>query len=324
VASIRYLPEKSNPEMAAVSSLRGDRMAQPQDGIFRDGSPFHYFLEYNLSADADGEAIRAALAQALEPASPDSGVSLVAAFGEALWTRLSPGWAPPGFRAFEPIGSEPRRRAPATQRDLWIWIHGEHHDRNFDRALRIQRALDPVGRLELEQGGFTYLDSRDLTGFIDGSANPTGDDARAAALLPAGSPGGDGSFVITQRWVHDLAAFHELPVAEQERVIGRTKLDSVEFDENRMPADAHVARTDFGEKIYRRSVPYGTLAEHGLYFLAFSRDIDRFAVLLDRMFGTTDDGVHDRLTQFSTPVSGSFWFAPSRQDLDELLGAARS
>ena len=114
-------------------------MAQPQDGIFRDGSPFHYFLEYNLSADADGDAIRAALARALEPASPDSGVSLVAAFGEALWTRLSPGWAPPGFRVFEPIGSEPRRRAPATQRDLWVWIHGEHHDRNFDRALRIQR-----------------------------------------------------------------------------------------------------------------------------------------------------------------------------------------
>jgi putative iron-dependent peroxidase len=126
--------------------------------------------------------------------------------------------------------------------------------------------------------------------------------------------------------VHDLDAFNAMPQAEQEQVIGRTKPDSIELEGDAMPASSHVSRTDVSEdgvalKIYRRSAPFGSVGRHGLYFLAFSCDPHRFDVQLRRMFGVSGDGEHDRLIEFSEPVSGSYWFAPSIEDLAGLPGA---
>jgi putative iron-dependent peroxidase len=122
------------------------------------------------------------------------------------------------------------------------------------------------------------------------------------------------------RWVHDLDAFHRLPIDEQERVIGRTKPLSIELSDDDKPADAHIARVELGDEfeIFRRSVPYGTVGEHGLYFVAFSADPSRYQRMLGRMFGL--DGPRDRLTDFSTPVSGGYYFAPSNAALRELAG----
>ena len=123
------------------------------------------------------------------------------------------------------------------------------------------------------------------------------------------------------RWVHDLDAFHQLSVREQERVIGRTKLDSVELLGAEKPPDAHISRVELGGddlEIFRRSVPYGTVEEHGLYFVAFSADPSRFDRMLARMFGL--DGPRDRLTDFSKPVSAGYYFAPSNAALRELAG----
>jgi putative iron-dependent peroxidase len=169
---------------------------------------------------------------------------------------------------------------------------------------------------------FTYHDSRDLTGFIDGTANPPPADAASVACIGPGRPGAGGSHVLTQRWVHDLASFRALEVADQERVIGRTRHESVQLDDDAMPDDAHVARVEIhgpdGEErpIYRRSTPFGSTAEEGLYFVAFSSDRDRFDTMLGRMFGL--DGPTDHLTAFSRPVSGSYYFAPSVEALDSL------
>ena len=162
-----------------------------------------------------------------------------------------------------------------------------------------------------------------MTGFVDGTENPHDEEARAAALIPAGHTGAGGSFVLTQQWVHDLERFGALGQAEQESVIGRTKPDSIELDD--APPTAHVRRTDVqvdGQalKIYRRSAPFGGLRQHGLYFIAFSREIMIFAMQLDRMFGCADDGLMDRLTEFSTPVSGAYWFAPPVESLTALFG----
>jgi putative iron-dependent peroxidase len=131
--------------------------------------------------------------------------------------------------------------------------------------------------------------------------------------------------VLTMRWVHDLVAFNRLSVEEQERVIGRTKADSVELSENEKPLTAHIARVEAyvgGEEleIFRRSVPYGTAEEHGLYFLAFSAERSRYDRMLSRMFGASSDGLHDRLTDFSHPMSGAYYFAPSLNTLNELAG----
>jgi putative iron-dependent peroxidase len=127
------------------------------------------------------------------------------------------------------------------------------------------------------------------------------------------------------RWMHDLEAFNRISVEEQERVIGRTKPDSVELTDAAKPPTAHIARVtiDVGSeelKIYRRSVPYGTVEEHGLYFVAFSADPSRYDRMLARMFGTAGDGVRDRLIDFSRPVSGAYYFAPSINALNELAG----
>jgi putative iron-dependent peroxidase len=130
------------------------------------------------------------------------------------------------------------------------------------------------------------------------------------------------------RWVHDLVAFGALPVAEQEAIVGRRKPDSIELSDEAKPATAHIARVEIMDEddverpIYRRSVPYGTVIEHGLYFVGFSADRTRFDTMLSRMFGTSDDGLRDRLTDFSRPVSGAYYFAPPLNLLADLPRSA--
>jgi putative iron-dependent peroxidase len=142
------------------------------------------------------------------------------------------------------------------------------------------------------------------------------------AIVPDG-PGAGGSHVILQRWVHDLGKFHSQTIEEQEAVIGRTKPSSEELPDDVKPPSAHIARVVIEEggeelEIYRRSTPYGTVAEHGLQFIAFSADPTRFDKMLARMFGLSGDGLHDRLTDFSTPVTGAYYFAPSLECIDGL------
>jgi len=127
------------------------------------------------------------------------------------------------------------------------------------------------------------------------------------------------------RWVHDLNAFNKLSLEDQELVIGRTKPDSVELSDRVKPPTAHIARTSITVgneeiQIFRRSVPYGSVKEYGLYFLAFSADPSRFDRMLRRMYGTSGDGIRDRLLDFSRPVSGSYYFAPSINIINELAG----
>ena len=146
------------------------------------------------------------------------------------------------------------------------------------------------------------------------------------ALVPDDQPGRGGAFALTMRWVHNLEAFGRLSIQDQERVIGRTKLDSVELDDKAKPATAHIARVTIEEngeelQLYRRSVPYGTVDEHGLFFVAFSADPSRFDKMLARMFGTGGDPRRDHLTDFTRPVSGAYYFAPSLEALGEIASA---
>ena len=175
----------------------------------------------------------------------------------------------------------------------------------------------------LDLAGFTYRDSRDLIGFVDGSANPK-DEGRLEAALVESGPGAGGSFVLSQQWVHDLEKWNAVPEALQEKIVGRTKPKSIELEGDDMPSDSHVSRTDVmvdGEalKIWRRSAPYGTVREHGLYFLAFAKHPVRFQVQLERMLGVSGDGLHDRLAEYSRAVTGSYWFAPAVETLHRSL-----
>lgn len=299
-------------------------MKTPQAGIFAEASTTHRVQEYDIVLSADPPAIRAALgdlAAAIADQHFDHDVEIVVGFGAALATRLTVD-APTGFRSFETVGRG-SRTAPATQHDLFVWTHGQGRDDVFDASLAARRALAGTGHIVNDTSAFVYHDNRDLTGFIDGTENPSAAEGRDIAVVSEDRPGGGGSIVLAQRWVHDLDAFHSLSVADQEGVIGRTKPDSVELDEDIRPADAHIARVvmedDEGDEIeiYRRSVPFCDSTESGLMFLGFSDELHKIDNMLQQMFGGSD-GVHDRITDFSRAHSSSYYFAPGREILHDL------
>ncbi len=299
-------------------------MSTPQFGIFAQGTVAHHFLEFDLRPGVQLARAVDALRQLRQPAVSAGGVNLVIAFGADLWRQMAPDHAPSSLKPFVQIVGKGDRRAPATQHDVWLWINGSTSDVVFEHARAAAKVLEEVAVLAAEQPCFVHRDSRDLTGFIDGTANPQMLDAPMVALVAPGQVGEGGSHVLAMRWVHDLEAFGALSEADQQRVFGRTKPDSVELDEQAKPPTAHIARVEIEDPtgrelpIYRRSVPYGTVAEHGLYFVAFSADPSRYDRMLARMFGAAGDGLYDRLADFSRPVSGSYYFAPSLTLLAEL------
>lgn len=295
-------------------------MAIPQPGIFAQGTRSHYVCEFDLHDGAAPAAVMAALQGLRQPSVTAGGANIVVGFGPDLWRRLRPEGAPAALGPFP----QDLPGAPCTPHDVLVWVHGTGPDLLLDVARTIDAMLAPVAELVSDIPAFVYRDSRDLSGFVDGTENPGVEEAFHVAVVADG-PGAGGSFVLAQRWRHDLAELHALDEAEQERVIGRTKRDSIELDDDVKPVNAHIARVviedDDGEEleIYRRSVPYGVVREHGLFFLAFSADPTRFDRMLARMFGA-DDGVRDRILDFSTPLTGAYYFAPALEDLEDALG----
>jgi putative iron-dependent peroxidase len=250
-------------------------------------------------------------------------VNIVIGFGARAWRVMAASASPPSLADL--VRAPDGRGAPATQHDLWLWMSAGAPDVSLDHARSATRALRDVAQLVDEQPAFIYRDNRDMTGFQDGTANPPLHQAAEVALVPGGQPGEGGSHVLAMRWRHDLAAFNRLSVQQQEHVFGRTKQESLEIPEEARTESAHISRVTVrvdGEelKIYRRSVPYGNVLEQGLYFVAFSADPSRYHRMLARIFGTSGDGLHDRLTDFSRPISGGLYFAPSLNALEETIG----
>lgn len=287
--------------------------AIPQPAIFSMGSRSHYYLELDLLPGADAAQLRSVLGSFEGPRSTTGGVNVVLAFGRDAWTAAG-GTVPDDLRDLAPIEGVDGFTIPATQHDVWVWISGPGYDSVFDGARAIAAAFAPLAVIATQRSGFTYRDSRDLSGFEDGTENPPLDEAPTLCSVPAGSPGEGGSIVLFQRWVHDLPAIHGLEVAQQEAIIGRTKATSEELADEDKPADAHIERVVIEEdgeelEVFRRSVPYGDLLDHGLLFVAFSADRVRLQTMLERMAGV-GDGVRDAITRWSTPVEGSYYFAP--------------
>ena len=305
--------------------MTGAQFVLPQFGIFAQGTHAHYFLEFDFKSGVTPVETVAEFRKLRTPDVSAGGVNLVMAFGAAAWRAVAPGLSPDELAPFQTVVGADGRSAPATQHDAWLWISGAEPDVVWHSARAATLALDEAADLVAEQPGFTYLGGRDITGFIDGTANPQVRQAAGVAVVPPGQPGEGGSHVLVMHWVHDLIEFERLSVEEQRRVIGRTKADNVELPDAEKPPTAHISRVqvtvgDQELEIFRRSVPYGSPREHGLYFVAFSAERSRYDVMLARMFGNTEDGIHDRLTEFSRPVSGAYYFAPSQNALREVGG----
>ncbi len=301
-------------------------MAVAQAGIFNsDASVHHYYLEFTVDAGVEVEVLKKQLASIAQPEESH----LVMAFGPNCWQRLQPKLQIKGLSSFEAIDGVQAHSCPSTQQDLLFWLHCPNergHSYNFDHVLKIITALESVAYLTLEIQGVKYHDSRDLIGFIDGSANPKDEHKYLESLIPDGSVGEKGSYVLTQKWVHNLTAFKQMPQQQQEKVIGRTKPDSIELEGDAMPNNSHVSRTDAkldgkAAKVYRRSTPFGNSQEKGLYFVSFANEQARHQIQLDRMFGKVGDGLYDRLLDFSQAKTSSYWFAPSKTALEALLAS---
>ena len=290
-------------------------MSTPQSGIFALGTASHAYLELDARQGGTTRELVRAVASLREPRTTMGGVNLVAGFRPELWRELLPDDAPSSVAGFnDDLAGADGYTMPATQHDAVLWLSGSAYDVVFDTARQAIAGLEAVASLAEEASSWPYRHDRDLTGFIDGSENPNLIDAAELATIPEGKRGAGGSILLLQKWSHDATAWESLPVARQEQVIGRTKDASVELDDK--PADSHVARTDqdqFG-KIFRRNMPYGTVADHGTMFVGFSADQRPLATMLESMAGLAD-GVRDALTRYTQPLTGAYYFVPSIQSL---------
>jgi porphyrinogen peroxidase len=290
-------------------------MSDPQSGIFALGTASHTYLEFDLRLASDGGALVSAAASLREPRTTMGGVNLVVGFRPELWRAVAPDHAPADVAGFnDEVRGVDGFVMPATQHDAMVWMSGSAYDVVFDTAKGVVAALDPLATVARETASWPYQHDRDLTGFIDGSENPSLIDAPDIVLFAEDGPCSGGSVLLLQQWVHDREAWEALSVGEQEAVMGRTKADSVELEDR--SAHSHVGSTDqdrFG-KIFRRNMPYGNVTSHGTMFVGFSAEQRRLSSMLESMAGL-DDGVRDDLTRYARPVTGSYYFVPSTTSL---------
>ena len=287
-------------------------MAIPQPGIFAIGTKAHHHLQFDLTGEA-GDLL-ARIAEIRSGNGTVAGANIVVGFSPSLTERLWPGQVPTGLTDFEPIVGEGGYTMPASQHDVWLWLHGASEDAMLVVARQAVETLAGVAALVAEEQPFVYRTSLDLTGFEDGTENPPIDEAIEAAVVPDGEPGASGSVALLQRWEHDLTGFEQLAARQQELVFGRTLVDNEELDDLDDHPDAHIARVviedDDGDEleVFRRSAPFGGVGVNGLLFVAFSADRARLQTMLERMAGV--DGIRDRITDYSTPTDGAWYYVP--------------
>ena len=258
-------------------------------------------------------------------------LSCIVGLGRDLWDRLDLDRRPQELKPFAPIKGMPHT-APATPGDLLFHIRSERADMCFEFERILLDSLGASVTVVDEVEGFRYFDARDLLGFVDGTANPTGLDLPAAALV--GDEDADfagGSYIVVQKYLHDMKAWNETPTHLQEAIIGRTKIDNVEIDDDDAPCKSHkslatITDADGNEfDILRDNMPFGRPGkqEFGTYFIGYSRYLWVIEKMLQRMYVGDPPGAYDRLLDFSTPHTGTTFFAPARPTLQRIVEAAQ-
>jgi putative iron-dependent peroxidase len=256
---------------------------------------------------------------------PEGELTCVAGVGAAVWDRLFGHPQPAGLHPFREINGA-RHRAPATPGDLFFHIRAHRLDLCFELAQLLTERLNPYARVVDEVHGFRSFDERDLLGFVDGTENPDGPAARAAVVIGEEDAAfAGGSYVVAQKYLHDLRAWNALTVEEQERAIGRTKLNDVEFPDDRKPANAHITLNTIVDEngvehqIMRFNMPFGRVGagEFGTFFIGYARSPWVIEQMLENMFIGKPTGTTDRILDFSTAATGTLFFVPTVDFLDD-------
>lgn len=295
---------------------------QPVDAPLTDAA---IFLVLTL---ADGDAATSAARDVLSGLDdlvktvgfrdPRSRFSCTAGIGARVWTRLTGKDLPAELHPFREIAG-PKHTAIATPGDLLFHIRADRQDLCFEFERLLLDSLGPVTAVADEVFGFRYFDARDLLGFVDGTANPVGPDLPEATLVGDEDPAvAGGSYVVVQKYLHALSNWESLTTEQQEAVIGRRKIDNLELPDAVHGQKSHktlsTIEDDAGEHdILRDNMPFGRPGsdEFGTYFIGYTRHLWVIERMLERMFIGDPPGLHDRILDFSTPHTGTTFFAPS-------------
>jgi putative iron-dependent peroxidase len=256
---------------------------------------------------------------------PEGQLTCVVGIGSSCWDSLYGEPRPAGLHPLSDVVGD-RHTAVSTPGDLLFHVRAHRLDLCFELAGRLMDRLGEGVRVVDEVHGFRYFDERDLLGFVDGTENPEDNDAAEAVLIGSEDPSFErGTYVVVQKYLHDLAAWNALPVEEQERVIGRTKLEDIELPDEVKPANSHVALNTIVDEdgrqhqIVRLNMAFGRagFGEAGTYFIGYARTPDLIEQMLRNMFIGKPPGNHDRILDFSTAVTGSLFFVPNAAFLDD-------
>jgi porphyrinogen peroxidase len=256
----------------------------------------------------------------------EGGLAMVVGVGSDAWDRLFAGPRPAELHPFRALDGG-RHQAVATPGDLLFHFRAAAMDLCWELASLIMGRLAGAATVVDEVHGFRYFDERDLLGFVDGTENPSGPAADTAVTVGGEDPTfAGGSYVIVQKYLHDMSAWNALTTEEQELVIGRTKLSNVELPDDVKPSNSHVALTTIVEadgterQILRHNMPFGSLGagESGTYFIGYAASPSVTELMLQRMFLGDPPGNHDRILDFSTAITGSLFYVPTADFLDEL------
>ena len=306
-------------------------MPTPQSGITPDANSDAHFLVLTIKENISDSLshIRQTLSgipeltQSLSSQYPDARLSSTISIGNDAWEQLYSGSKPAALRPFMAV-KDGDREAPATAGDLLLHTRSDRKDVNYILMSQVLRQLGSTVQIQEDVSGFRYLDSRDLTGFVDGTENPEGDNRATVAIVgEEDSSFAGGSYIHTQRYVHHLKEWEQCPLKDQETIIGRTKEDNIEFSSEEKAPVAHIKRVNLKDEqgksmeILRHSMPYGDARESGLFFIAYGKTPKHFNLMLKAMIKADAHGHYDHLMNFSTAVTGCAFFAPSIEFLKE-------
>jgi putative iron-dependent peroxidase len=258
---------------------------------------------------------------------PSGLLSCTVGFGSAVWDRLVKLPRPVELHPFKEFRGQ-KHTAVSTPGDILLHIRSERRDLSFEFERQLMALLGSAVSLVDQTVGFRYFDARDLLGFVDGTANPVGQDITDSVLITDAedSKGAGGTYVVVQKYLHDMSAWRSLSTEKQEAIIGRTKLDNVELDDAESGQQSHKSLATITDEhgnehdILRDNMPFGSPAsgEFGTYFIGYSKRLWVVEKMLERMFVGDPPGLHDRILDFSKPVTGSTFFVPSDEQLSSL------